>query len=130
MIKPATPNAYEYLTRALQLLEKPRKNQLHSWIKNAEAITADGTYCEPEDERADAWCTIGAIKAVTKYDDNPDAAYRYCLSVLNAANPMYVAEGSQHAQPTLNDYVADFSLIQRLFQRGIAMAARLSGVDK
>lgn len=139
--QPATSHAYDYLVRALQLLEKPRMGRVHksstqdipdalmeiaphSWITGAEAISADGTYVAPEDERAEAWCTIGVVKAVTKYDDNPDAAYRYVLSIMNAANPMYVAEGSSNAQPALNDS-GSFELVQKFFQRAIAMAARL-----
>lgn len=135
MTKPATNHAYDYLVRALQLLEKPRHKiynghveltHAHSWITGAEAITADGKYVQPEDERADAWCTIGVVKAVTKYDPDPDAAYRYCLSLLNAANPMYIAEGSSNAQPRLNDR-GSFQLVQKFFQRAINMAARLEG---
>lgn len=140
--KPATTNAYEYLTRALQLLEKPRykttatqvnplhyeghavKLADHSWIKNAEAFSDQlGKHVKPEDEMASAWCTIGVIKAVTKYDDDPDAAYRYCLSVLNAANPAYIAEGSSNAQPSLND-AGDWPTVCGFFQRAINMAAR------
>lgn len=141
MNQPATTSAYDYLVRALQLLEKPRRRPSanrengdidvveiapHSWIQNAEAWSDQlQKHVAPEDERADAWCTIGVIKAVTKYDDNPDAAYRYCLSLLNAANPMYVAEGSSYAQPVLNDR-GSWPLVQKFFQRAIAMAARLS----
>lgn len=133
--KPATANACDYLTRALQLLEQPRVRMTpdgprqvadHSWITNAEAFSDQlGTHVAPEDESASAWCTIGAVKAVTKYDADPDAAYRYCLSVLNAANPMYIAEGSQNAQPALNDS-GSWELVRGFFQRGIAMAARWS----
>lgn len=135
--QPATANAYEYLVRALQLLEKPRYGKPsnsypheapllapHSWITGAEAITADGQYVSPEDERADAWCTIGVVKAVTKYDPDPDAAYRYVLSILNAANPMYVAEGTASAQPHLNDN-GSWPLVRKFFQKAITMAARL-----
>lgn len=136
--KPATTNAYEYLVRALQLLEKPRytypktigsqpiKLADNSWIRNAEAFSdALGKHVNPEDEMASAWCTIGVIKAVTKYDPDPDAAYRYCLSVLNAANPMYVAYGQENAQPHLNDG-GSWELVQRFFQRAINLAAKWS----
>lgn len=133
--KPATTSAYDYLTRALQLLEQPRVRMTstgplvvapNSWIINAEAYSDQlGTHVAPEDEAASAWCTIGVVKAVTKYDPDPEAAYRYCLSVLNAANPMYIAEGSQNAQPALNDE-GDWELVRNFFQRGIAMAAKWS----
>lgn len=131
--QPATANAYDYLVRALQLLEKPRYSKPtngellaeHSWIRNAEAWSDSlQQHVAPEDERADAWCTIGAVKAVTKYDPDPEAAYRYCLSLLNAANPMYVAEGTSQAQPRLNDN-GSWPLVRGFFQRAIAMAARL-----
>lgn len=135
--QPATANAYDYLVRALQLLEKPRYGKPdmqthqapllaeHSWIQNAEAFSDMLVkHVAPEDEAASAWCTIGAVKAVTKYDPDPDAAYRYCLSLLNAANAMYIAEGSSNAQPALNDS-SSWPLIRKFFQRGIAMAAKL-----
>lgn len=138
MTQPATANAYDYLTRALQLLEKPRyrtrlspgeepyKLADHSWIKNAEAWSDQlGKHVAPEDEMASAWCTIGVVKAVTKYDSDPDAAYRYVLSILNAANPTYIAEGSANAQPRLND-AGDWPTVRRFFQRGINMALRLA----
>lgn len=124
---PATSSAYEYLTRALQLLEKPGpKQQPNSWIRDREAINAQGEPCSPESEQAEAWCTIGVLKAVTRYDADPEAAYRYCLSVLNAANPLYVATGSKQAQPQINDdpSTTSFETIQRLFQKGIALAAK------
>lgn len=135
--QPATTSAYDYLVRALQLLEKPRygkpdpNNHIapiiepNSWITGAEAWSDKlQKHVAPEDEAADAWCTIGAVKAVTKYDPDPDAAYRYCLSLLNAANPMYVAEGTAQAQPYLNDN-GSWPLVRKLFQKAIAMAARL-----
>lgn len=123
MTKPATANAYEYLVRALQLLEKPRPNQPHSWIQYHEAIDEQGHYVEPHSERAVAWCTIGVVKAVTHYDPDPDAAYRYCLSILNAANPAYIATGSNAAQPELNDS-GSWELVHTFFERAINFAAR------
>lgn len=133
---PATANALAYLTRALALLEKPRWAKCtpdevragtlpmmiaeHSWITGAEAISIEGVYCEPEDERAQAWCTIGVVKAVTHYDPEPVKAYTYCLSILNLANPAYVATGSKNAQPYLNDTAESFETVRRFFQRGIA----------
>lgn len=133
--QPATTSAYDYLVRALQLLEKPRYGKSvngqapllaeHSWIRNAEAFSdLLQTHVAPENELASAWCTIGVVKAVTKYDPDPDAAYRYCLSLLNAANPMYVAEGTAQAQPHLNDN-GSWPLVRTFFQKAIAMAARL-----
>lgn len=135
--QPATTNAYDYLVRALQLLEKPRYGKPsastheaplladNSWITGAEAWSDIlNTWVAPENELASAWCTIGVVKAVTKYDPDPDAAYRYVLSILNAANPIYVAEGSSNAQPRLNDN-GSFQLVRGFFQKAIAMAARL-----
>jgi hypothetical protein len=136
--QPATTSAYDYLVRALQLLEQPRyispsklpysKVADHSWIRNAEAYSDIlGSWVAPEDERATCWCTIGVIKAVTKYDPDPEAAYRYCLSIMNAANPAYVAVGSQAAQPTLNDQAESFDTVRKYFQRSIALAHKWAG---
>lgn len=123
--KPATPNAVAYLTRALQLLEKPGpRNQPNSWIRNAEALDDQLRHCKPEDERAQAWCTIGVLKAVTHYDPDPPKAYQYCLSILNLANPAYVATGSKSAQPTLNDRADSFDQVRKYFQRAIQTAMK------
>jgi hypothetical protein len=143
MSKPATTNAYEYLTRALQLLEQPRYSPAnpfvpepiriadHSWIRNSEAWSDQlCKWVAPEDEMASAWCTIGVVKAVTKYDPDPEAAYKYCLSVLNAANPAYVAVGTEQAQPCLNDNAPGFEPIRRYFQRAIALAAKWRPSDE
>lgn len=125
MPTPVTSNATEYLTRALQLLEKPRPpSHDNSWIQYAGAIRDDGTYCEPQDERACAWCTIGAVRAVTFYDDKPEEAYKYCLSILSAANPQTIALGHEGALPYINDG-GSFERVRRMFQRGIALASKL-----
>lgn len=106
--------AYDYLTRAQQLLEKPRYPHEHSWIQFAEAISSDGHHVAPESEQAQAWCTIGVLKAVTKYDPNPEAAYRYVYSIMNAANAALIAAGSA---PSLND-VSDYETVINLFENG------------
>lgn len=128
MNQPATTQATQYLQRALQLLEKPGpRNQPHSWIVGREAIDSSGMPCAPESEQACAWCTIGVVKAVTHYDPiSPDKAYTYCLSIMNLANPAYVATGNKHAQPELNDEAStSFDTIRRYFQRAIAKAIQL-----
>lgn len=123
---PATLNALSYLQRALMLLEQPRTNQQHevthpnSWIRSAEAIQQDGNHCAPEDERAVAWCTIGVVKAVTKYDDNPDAAYRYVCSLLDAS-PVVLSHGSL---PSSNDTADTFERVRKTFLRAIKLAER------
>lgn len=124
--KPATPNASIYLSRALELLEKPGPNhQPNSWITMREAIDQDGHACNPESEQAQAWCTIGVLKAVTHYDPvDPQKAYQYCLSILNLANPAYVATGSKSAQPELNDQAQSFEQVRRYFQRAIQTAMK------
>lgn len=125
MNQPATTQATQYLQRALALLEKPSPHQPHSWITMREAIDADGHACAPESEQAVAWCTIGVVKAVCHYDPNPEQAYRYCLSILNLANPAYVATGSKYAQPELNDRASSFEQVRKYFQRAIAKAIQL-----
>jgi hypothetical protein len=127
--------AYDYLTRAQLLLEKPRykypgtigsqpiKLEEHSWIRNAEAFSdALGKHVAPEDELASAWCTIGVLKAVTKYDPNPEAAYRYVYSIMNAANAALIAAGSA---PSLND-VSDYKTVINLFENGRTFLLRHS----
>lgn len=124
---PATMNATTYLRRALQLLEAPRRDQQgnithpNSWIRNAEAILANGQHCEPEDERAVGWCTIGVVKAVTKYDDNPEPAYRYVCSLLDAS-PIVIAHDSL---PSSNDSAETFERVRKTFLRAIALAEKL-----
>lgn len=126
--QPATINALSYLQRALQLLESPRRDQQHnivhphSWIKNAEAIAANGTHVAPEDERAVAWCTIGVVKAVTKYDENPDAAYRYVCSLLDAS-PIVLAHDRLESS---NDSATDFERVRKTFLRAIKLAERFN----
>lgn len=124
--QPATVNAAAYLQRALQLLEKPGpRNQPHSWITGREAIDIDGHPCKPESAQAQAWCTIGVIKAVTHYDPDPPRAYTYCQSILNLANPVYIANGQRDAQPSINDDPSTtFDQIRRYFQKGIALAIK------
>jgi hypothetical protein len=115
--------AYDYLTRAQQLLEKPGPTaNSHSWIRFAEAINAQGVHCAPESEQAQAWCTIGVLKAVTKYDPNPEAAYRYVYSIMNAANAALIAAGSA---PSLND-VSDYETVINLFENGRTFLLRHS----
>lgn len=117
--------AYEYLNRALLLLEKPCEynGKSNSWIQGREAITADGLSCAPESELAVAWCTIGVVRAVTHYDPVPDAAYRYILSLLNMANPIVITNGSL---PGVNDTHA-FQVVQRMFEKAKILAIRFEG---
>lgn len=123
---PATMNAATYLRRALQLLEAPRRDQQgnithpNSWIRHAEAIQANGQHCEPESEQAVGWCTIGVVKAVTKYDPSPEPAYRYVCSLLDAS-PVVIANDSL---PSSNDSASDFSRVRQTFLRAIKLAER------
>lgn len=115
---------YNYVTRALQLLEKPGPGiQGSSWIKNAEAITTQPKgsiiYVKPEDERAEAWCFIGSLKAVTKYDPNPEAAYLYLYACINAANALLLSAnhstaGKAGAAPQINDNALSFGTVRQL----------------
>lgn len=107
VVKPNAPAlltdlAYTYLDRAQQLLA-------HGWVKGREAVDKDGISCAPESDLAVAYCEIGAIKAVTHYDQDPDAAYRYVMSILSAANAMVYAKGSvpsvNDSQATTQEYV-------------------------
>jgi len=117
-LSPST--TYNYLSRALNLLEKPGFGIAGtSWIQNREAVDKQGHGVAPESEQADAWCTIGVLKAVTRYDPDPDAAYRYAYSILNAANPALVAIGGSGlagAAPSLNDHAYSFDQVKSLFE--------------
>lgn len=106
--KPAIPptTAYDYLDRAQQLLQ-------HGWIQGREAIDKDGNSCPPESDLAVAYCEIGAVKAVTHYDPDPDVAYRYCLSILDAANALVIEKGSV---PAVNDTTTHEHVLQ-MFDR-------------
>lgn|SRR5678815_1987835 len=115
--------AYEYLHRALQLLEEPRPPHPNSWIQSAEAIDNEGRYCNPESERAVAWCTIGVVMAVTHYDPHPEEAYKYVLSLLNMANPIAIANDSL---PAVNDTHA-FETVRRMFQKAMGLALKFGG---
>ena len=107
---------YDYLTRALQLLEAPRYNTKmevianNSWVQNTLAIQADGVHCDPRSDLAVAYCTLGAIQAVTP----DDRIATYVNSIIDMANPSIVASGSI---PNVNDHARSFERVQRLFHR-------------
>lgn len=119
--------AYEYLDRALLLLKKqrPASGQSNSWIQGREAVDEQQHSCAPYDERAVAWCEIGAVRATTHYDDeanNTDAAYRYVISLLNMANPNILAYGSI---PGVNDsHKTTFDTVVRMFEKAKYLAIR------
>lgn len=109
VIPPQT--TYDYLGRVIELLNAPRRNTSgrithdHSWIQHAEAIDQASNHCSPKSDLAVAYCTIGAVRAITLYDDQPDEAYKYVCSIIDAANPQVVvnAHGLQGGIPRVND---------------------------
>lgn len=93
--------AYQLLDRAQQLLQ-------HGWVQGRLAVDAHGSSCEPYSEKAQAWCEIGAIQAVTHYLDEPLQAERYLVSILHAANatstlPAYRSSSDVGGIPAVND---------------------------
>jgi hypothetical protein len=122
-----------YLSRALQLLEAPCvqhmstghvANKAHSWIQGQLAVDAKGYQVPPESDLAVAYCEIGAIKAVTHYDQQPEAAYKYVTAILHAANPAaIVAVRGAHntgGVPTINDHpYTTFERVRKMFTRAI-----------
>jgi len=77
-----TVDPIQVLQRAQQLLE-------HGWIAGHEALTKDGKSVLPWDERADAWCVLGSVRAVTYLLDeqNEPQNTQYIMSVISIANP-------------------------------------------
>lgn len=127
----APQDTYEYLRRALQLLEAPRAGNpqapCNSWIKGREAVDINGNSCSPESDLAVAYCEIGAVRAVTHYaSDDPvvrAATYNYVLSILQAANPMAINAGSV---PSVNDNPdTEFSRVQRMFHKAMAFVEKM-----
>lgn len=126
--QPALPliDVYTYLDRAEQLLRAPsHRNDYqnnHSWIQGSLALDNKGRSCAPESDLAVAYCEIGAVKAVTHYATDPDAAYQYVVSVLHAANPraikaIHYSSDKMGGIPEINDHAASFDTIIRMFQR-------------
>lgn len=72
---------YELFATSKQLVQM-------GWIQNAEARMADDTPCAPEDERAVKWCTVGAWKAVLKYEPEEYKLWylKYMAGLWNSAN--------------------------------------------
>lgn len=102
----------DYLTRARALIE-------HGHIKGYEAVTEQNQPVEPWDEHASKWCEIGAVKAVTHYDEHPKLPYyNYVISILNSANTRVITAGSI---PAVNDATdTDQQYVLRMFDRAIA----------
>lgn len=122
---------YTYLDRAQQLLSAPCPFSDRSWIKGMLAMGRDGRGCEPESDLAVAYCEIGAVKAVTHYDTQPDAACSYVVSILHAANPqtISVAAGPMGGVPHVNDALTTtFDDVVKMFERAKAYTLKLQGV--
>lgn len=58
------------------------------WTRNHEALDANDKDCEPEDERAVKWCTVGSWKAVLKYESEDIKPWylKYLAGLWNSAN--------------------------------------------
>lgn len=117
--------AYDILTRAQELIE-------HGWVQGKEAIDHEGHAVVAWDEKAVAWCEIGAIRAITHYIDGSDQdhagkdgpAHRYCVSLLGVANANVLEYGSV---PSVNDDpVTDHARVIRMFERARAFVAGMA----
>jgi len=121
----------EYLNRVIELLSAPRRDSQgrithdHSWIRHAEAIDANGNHCSPKSDLAVAYCTIGAVRAVTLYDPNPEQAYKYVLSIIDAANPEVVANANPYTGgiPHVNDS-HEFQRVIKMLNKAKTLVAR------
>lgn len=137
MNMPAIPlqQVYEYLDRAEQLLRAPNSSHSkpNSWVQNSLAVDHEGRSCEPHSDLAVAYCEIGAVKAVTHYDNNPDAAYSYVVSVLHAANPMAISKitgaNNMGGIPCVNDSATSFDTIIKMFQRAKLWVVKQGHLD-
>lgn len=121
---------YTYLDRAQQLLSAPCPFSDHSWIKGMLAMRRDGRGCEPESDLAVAYCEVGAVKAVTHYDNDPDAACSYVISILHAANAQTIskAQGPMGGIPAVNDaHATTFEHVIKMFERAKAFTLKLQG---
>lgn len=89
----STDECYQILDRAQQLIAS-------GWVRSTEAVDINGKSCVPWDERAAKWCIVGAVRAITHYMDNDQAAHNYCVSIINVANANVLHAGSA---PAVND---------------------------
>lgn len=94
--------------QALTVLDVAEKLITSGWVQGCLAVDEDGHHVQPQSERAVKWCELGAIQAATYYIDGgqPEGpAYRYALSIFNAANTNILAESTfvGSAVPNIND---------------------------
>lgn len=114
---------YTYLDRALQLLRAPRydKHQQiindNSWIRNTLAIDANSNHVDPKSDLAVAYCTLGAVKAVTP---TPEAAV-YVNSIIDMANPNVISHDSI---PNVNDRSNSFTHVERMFLKAMRLVEK------
>ena len=115
--------AYATLDKAQQLITM-------GWTKNMLACNQDGRSVPPQSERAVKWCELGALQAATYYLDNEQEegpAYKYVLSVFNAANVPILAKSESvgSAVPFINDHVhTTHEHVIRMFIRSKAWLLR------
>lgn len=113
---------YDYLSRALTLLRAPRYDRhqqiinSHSWIQNTLAIDANNNHCDPKSDLAVAYCTLGAVQAVTP---TPEAAV-YVNSIIDMANPNVISHDSI---PNVNDR-SQFSSVERMFMKAMRLVEK------
>lgn len=115
---------YTYLDRALQLLRAPRydnhNQQLpnsNSWIRNTLAIDANSNHVDPKSDLAVAYCTLGAVKAVTPDDKTAN----YVNSIIDMANPNVISHDSI---PNVNDRSSTFESVERMFLKAMRLVEK------
>lgn len=120
-------DTYTYLDRALQLLRAPRydKHQQqinsHSWIQNTLAIDASNNHVDPKSDLAVAYCTLGAVQAVTPTSE----AAVYVNSIIDMANPNVISAtySQEGGIPVVNDQ-SQFSSVERMFMKAMRLVEK------
>src|SRR3990167_5534137 len=103
--------AYEVLLQAKGLISTSQ-----SWCKGNFAITASGWGTSSRDERAVAWCTIGAIEKVGPDFYIRNMAYTYLMKAINDLHP----EVTGVSLSAFND-MADHNQVIQVFDLAIEL---------
>lgn len=75
-----TRTYYEILDSAQQLLKS-------GWTNHFYAVDSNGKPVDPHSDLAVKYCTRGALEAIAYYEPDPQGVIKYCVSIINAANP-------------------------------------------
>lgn len=77
----------------------------NGWVPRHYAVDETGKDCEPWSDRASKWCAIGAIQAVTYYEDGETANGPRCKLMHTLYDSANAGEllGNLNGRPMIND---------------------------